>query len=206
VTEPEPGAPASPGWLFWCLVPVGVAISAVGVLTFVDRYAAFDERRSFLAWTVGLNLLHDVALVPATLVVGAAVHRFAPRAARGALQFGLIGTAVVLFLAWRPLTDSGAHVHNPTVQPLDYPRATATALLVVWFLAGVGSLVVTRIDRRRATKHGVHRREAPSNDAASVSRFWDLRCLDRSALRTSWPGLSQARVVRVRFGEAPEHE
>jgi hypothetical protein len=76
--------------------------------------------------------VHDVVVAPFAIAVGLLARRVVPDRWWRPVQSGLVATAAVLLLAWRPLTGSGAWKHNVSIQPLDYRSATATALGVVW--------------------------------------------------------------------------
>jgi hypothetical protein len=123
------------GRWFWGAVVAGCLIAAVGVRTYLDVYADASRRVALVAWIVGSDVVHDALVVPATIAIGLFVQRWVPARVRPAARFGLIASGTVVLLAWRPLTHSGAAKHNATVQPLDYPTATATALAVVWAVA-----------------------------------------------------------------------
>jgi hypothetical protein len=120
------------GIRFWVCVPIGAALMVWGTVLFLEMTPSFDQRINFVAWVVGSNLAHDLAIAPAICVVGAVVARWPPAWLRAPLQVGLLASASVLTVAWLPLRGTAAGTANPSIQPLDYVTATATVLAVVW--------------------------------------------------------------------------
>jgi hypothetical protein len=146
------------GPAFWLAVAVGLATAAVGVGAFGGRHPDLDTRVALALWIVGANLVHDVVVLPVTAAVGLLVTRVLPPPSRAVVQAGLFASAVVLLLAWRPLLDP-VHDRNATVHPLDYPRATLTALGIAWLLA-VAGWAATSLPSRDG---GGHRRQPGSS-------------------------------------------
>jgi hypothetical protein len=151
---PEPAAaradradptPSGPG--FWIAAALGIGIMAFGgrgILT----HARGTHPPAFAAWLVGADVVHDLLLAPAVLLVGALLARTVPHRWWPPVRAGAMATAVVLAVAWAPLRGYGraTAVGNETVQPLDYSTAVLTVLAVVW--SGVGLWLGARWWRR----------------------------------------------------------
>ncbi|MCZ4119204.1 hypothetical protein [Streptomyces sp. H39-S7] len=129
---------------------VGVAAMTFGaVQLFTDRQVR--EPVDVLLWLAGAIVLHDAALTPVVLAVGAVLSRWLPPHVRRPVRGGLITaaclTAVALPFLLRPTAKS-----NPSVLPLDYPRNTLIVLGTVAVLtaltAGWAALRRFRADHR----------------------------------------------------------
>jgi hypothetical protein len=136
------------GVAFWTALLVGGAIALVGVRSFLDTYADASRRVSFAKWVAGVDVVHDVVIAPVAIAAGVLARRLVPARWWRPVQSGLFASAVVLLLAWRPLTHSGSGKHNVSIQPLDYRTATATALGVVWFAVLLWCALRWRAGRR----------------------------------------------------------
>jgi len=135
------------GARFWVGLAAGVAVMGWGIWLFLDASPRAEARRSFATWIVGADLAHDLVLAPVVAVVAWGLARVVPDRWWPPVQAGLVISAFVVLLALLPLAGTADPVGNPTIQPLDYPTATLTALALVW--AGVGAWVVGRLARRR---------------------------------------------------------
>jgi hypothetical protein len=140
------------GPVFWLGAVIGLAVMAYGGRGLL---ADADATRPawYATWLVGADLLHDVVLAPVVLLVGAAVARVVPDRVRVPVRFGLFAGAVVVAIAWPALRGYGRATvpDNPSVQPLDYATALATALAVV---AGIAALWAVSLVVRRGGGSG----------------------------------------------------
>jgi len=130
------------GPAFWVGLVIGGAIMAWGAWLFVDLTSSAAPRRGLVVWIVGIDLLHDLVLVPVVLAGGWLMARFVPARHRGPVHAGVVISAFVLVLAYLPLRGSADGARNPTIQPLDYRTSTLTALALVW--SGVGAWALVR--------------------------------------------------------------
>jgi hypothetical protein len=139
--EPADRAASGPG--FWIAAAVGITIMAFGVRGIVT-HARGTHPSAFVAWIVGADLVHDLLLAPAALLVGALLARALPDRWWPPVRAGVLATALVLAVAWAPLRGYGRATvpDNETVQPLDYSTAVLTVLAVVW--AGVALWLAAR--------------------------------------------------------------
>jgi hypothetical protein len=96
----------------------------------------------WLQFFIGANLLTDVVIVPAVIVVGLAVARLGSARLRPYVSSALVLSGVVLLVALPLLLGKGLRSDNPSIQPLDYPRGLLVTLAAVW--AGVALVAVIR--------------------------------------------------------------
>jgi hypothetical protein len=100
-------------------------------VTYVDRRGTADLVR-LGEWVVGGNVVHDVVLVPAALLVTWLVARVVREPWRTPLLAGLGATACILLVSVPLLGGYGRKAGNPSLLPLDYPSAVGTAVGIVW--------------------------------------------------------------------------
>jgi hypothetical protein len=126
-------AAQSGGAGFWCAAAIGIAVMAFGVYGIVT-HARGTHPPAFVVWFVGADLVHDLLVAPAVLLVGAIAARAVPARWWPPVRAGLIASAVVLVVGWAPLRGYGraTAAGNGSVQPLDYATAVPTVLAVVW--------------------------------------------------------------------------
>jgi len=123
------------GALFWVGVAIGWAAMVFGLRGLWDEQRP-EQVVNWALYLVGLDLLHDALVAPALCAVGVGLARLLRPPLRVPVQVALIASGAVLLVAWAPLARTGDVVGNPTIQPLDYPTAVATALGLVWFVCG----------------------------------------------------------------------
>ena len=138
VTITDPGAHAEPGRGFWIGLALGAPVMTYGAVSLV-RQAGWPRAFAAGRWLAGGLLLHDLMLVPVVLAIVWVIGRATPRWLRTPLQSAVLGSALVLALAWPGLRGYGNRPDNPTVHPLRYGSALLTVLAVVWVLAAVWS-------------------------------------------------------------------
>jgi len=129
----------------WVLVALGTAVAAYGgfLLAGEDR----EQIVSALVWLVGGALVHDLLLVPATLVVVALIGRLLPASWRAPAGLAFVVLATVTVVAVPFLGRFGALPDNPTLLDRDYTTGYLVLVAVVLGLVVAGSLV--RSARRR---------------------------------------------------------
>jgi hypothetical protein len=135
------------GPLFWCSLVAGWALIGVGVWLVLSKPGA-THPVSLGAWIVGLALVHDLVVAPASLAVARGVHATVPAIARGLVLGALLVSATITAYAL-PLIYRRA---NPVaVVPSLLPRDTLAWLLVVlavvWVVAG--AILLLRMGRPR---------------------------------------------------------
>jgi hypothetical protein len=148
---PEPLA----GWRWWTGLAVGGAVGLFGLAGLL-RDAAKTKPLVWLAWLVGLLLVHDFMLVPLALLVGRRLRKWVPETWRWPLQVGLVTSGVLVLASVPVLYGVGRRTQpgNASVLPGRYPLALAGVLLVVWL--GVLALVIWNSTggRRRSPSPG----------------------------------------------------
>jgi hypothetical protein len=126
-----------------------MGFGAVGLL----RAFSLRTASQVAIWVIGADLLHDFLVAPVVCLVGIGLGRVVPSPWRWPVRAGVIGTAVVLVVAYPALRGFGRTTAsgNDSVLPLDYASATLTLVAVIWVLAvgwGIANLIV---DRRGAS-------------------------------------------------------
>lgn len=122
----------------------GTALAAVGVVSLL-REPADTNPAAVLRWVVGLAVVHDVVLVPAVLVVGVVVRRWAPSAW---LAAALLVSGVVTLVAFPFVRGYGRLDDNPSILPRNYARGLALVLVLSWLIA-LGAALVARWTGKR---------------------------------------------------------
>ncbi len=135
---------------FWVALAVGGGVMGWGVWLFLDATSSGAARRSFATWLVGADLAHDLVVAPVVALAAWALARVVPDRWWPPVQAGVVISAFVLLLAALPLAGTADATGNPTIQPLDYPTSTLTALALVW--VAVGAWVVGSRLRRRGSQ------------------------------------------------------
>lgn len=95
-------------------------------------------------WVVGLAVVNDLLVVPATLLVGLLARRWTPGWAWPAVRAGLLVSAVLAAVAWPLVRGYGADPANPSLFPRDYGAGLAAALGAVWAVVLVAALAARR--------------------------------------------------------------
>ena len=118
--------------MFWVSAAVGWAvILGVGLRGIFQH--RLDTRPANLArFVVGGALLHDLLVAPVVIMLGVAVARAVPAAARAAVQAGLAVTAIVALFSYPLVRAYGLAAHNPTSLPHNYARNLLVVLGLVW--------------------------------------------------------------------------
>ena len=136
-----------PGLGFWIGLALGTPVMVYGAYELVQQMGwprAFDVAN----WLGGGLLLHDLVLVPIVLALVWAIGRIAPGLVRTPLRVGVLGSALIVAVAWPALRGYGDRPDNATVHPLDYGSAVLTALAILWGAVAMWSVVGVLRDRR----------------------------------------------------------
>jgi hypothetical protein len=131
------------GPLFWSCLAVGSVVMGFGLVSLLSRAGA-TKPLNFAAFYVGLALVHDLLLAPATIVIATIVRGVSPRVGRGLLFGALVVSAVVVLFSTPLLFRWGAQPDNPSFLPRNYALGLALVLAVVWVVAAVLLLTRTR--------------------------------------------------------------
>lgn len=125
---------AVPGWLFWPLTVLGLAVMGFGIYGMWANQGTslLDVRlRPMLTWIIGAIILHDLVLAPMTLATGRGLRWVRPRLLRAPLQVGLAATLLVTLLAFPLVRGYGARPGDPSRLPLNYAVGYGALLAVV---------------------------------------------------------------------------
>ncbi|MCH1867503.1 hypothetical protein [Nocardioides sp. CFH 31398] len=127
------------------LAVVGTAVAAYGgfLLAGEDR----EQIVSALVWLIGGALVHDLLLVPVTLVLVALLGRLLPTSWRAPAGLAFVVLATVTVVAIPFLGRFGALPDNPTLLDRDYTTGYLVLVGVVLGVVVAGALV--RSARRR---------------------------------------------------------
>jgi hypothetical protein len=129
-----------PGTGFWIGLALGTPVMLYGAFELVHQ-AGWPRAIDVATWLGGGLLLHDLVLVPIVLALVWAIGRVAPPVVRAPLRVGVLGSALIIAIAWPALRGYGDRPDNPTVHPLDYGSAVLTALAILWVAVALWSLV-----------------------------------------------------------------
>jgi hypothetical protein len=134
---------------FWIGLLAGTGVMLWGVRLFLDAVPDSARRTSLVVWIVGADLVHDLVVAPLILVLAWVSGRVGPRWLRSPLQVGLMVSGAVVVVGALPLLGSAEAAGNPTIQPLDYRSAVATALGIVWAAVAIWAGARWAAARRR---------------------------------------------------------
>jgi len=131
------------GPLFWSCLAVGTVVMGFGLISLFSKAGA-TKPLNFAAFYVGLALVHDFLLAPATIVIATGLRGVSSRAGRGLLFGALIVSAVVVLFAVPLVSGWGAQPDNPSFLPRNYALGLALVLALVWGVAAAVLLARTR--------------------------------------------------------------
>jgi hypothetical protein len=104
-------------------------------------------------WLAGGVVLHDLVLAPLVVLLGVALARVLPGAARGPVVVGAVVLGSVTLLAVPVLGRFGARPDNPTL--LDRPYWAGWSLLAALTAVAVATgVAVVRSRQRRRSREG----------------------------------------------------
>ncbi|HEY5905422.1 MAG TPA: hypothetical protein VIX39_06395 [Actinomycetota bacterium] len=114
-----------------------------GVVSLLSKAGA-TKPLNFAVFFVGLALVHDVLVAPATIAIATGLRGVSPRTGRGLLFGALVVSAVVVLFSVPLLFGWGAQPDNPSFLPRNYPLGLALVLAVVWGVAAAVLIARTR--------------------------------------------------------------
>jgi hypothetical protein len=129
-----------PGRGFWVALTLGTPIMVYGAYGLVHQ-TGWPRSFAVARWLGAGLLLHDLVLVPIVVALVWAVGRTAPRWLCLPVRAGVLGTALIVAVAWPALRGYGNRPDNPTVHPLDYGSAVLTVLAILWAIVAAWSAV-----------------------------------------------------------------
>jgi hypothetical protein len=138
-----------PGPGLWIGLALGTPVMLYGAYELVQQ-AGWPRTVEVATWLGGGLLVHDLVLVPFVLVVVWALGRITRPALGAPLRAGVLGSGLVVAVAWPALRGYGDRPDNATVHPLDYGSAVLTALALLW--GAVAAWCVVAFLRRRRVR------------------------------------------------------
>ena len=134
-----------PALLFWPAALLGAAIVAYGVL----RWAPWDSRSidlgTYVRWTVGLAVVHDLVFAPIVGLIGYAIARLVPPTYKATVQgAAIVAGSVILFSI--PFVRGWGRNSNTSALPRNY----AEGLTIILVLIGVVTIGLLIRDHLRA--------------------------------------------------------
>lgn len=130
-----------PGRGFWIGLALGTPVMMYGAFELVQQ-VGWPRAVNVATWLGGGLLLHDLVLAPIVLALVWAIGRIASAALRTPLRVGILGSGLILAVAWPALRGYGDRPDNATVHPLDYGSAVLTALALLWGAVALWSVLV----------------------------------------------------------------
>ncbi len=131
------------GPLFWSCLAVGSVVMGFGLVSLFSKSGATNPA-NFAVFFIGLALVHDLILAPATIAIATGLRSVSPHTGRGLLFGALVVSAVVVLFSAPLLFGWGAQPDNPSFLPRNYALGLALVLAVVWGLVAVLLLARTR--------------------------------------------------------------
>lgn len=138
-------------WLFWPSAALGAAVVGYGLV----RWSFWDSSvdvGTYLRWTVGLAVAHDLVLAPAVGLLGLALARLVRPPYRAPLQAGLIVAGVVTVFSV-PFVRGWGRSANTSALPRNYAHGLLAVLAVIAVATGAALVRAWWLGRRRGD-HG----------------------------------------------------
>ncbi len=127
------------------LLLAGLAVTGYGAYGWLTHDGARPLGQ--LVFLAVLLVAHDFVVVPAVILTGALLARWAPEPARVPARAALVVSAAVTVVALPFIVGAGRVAGNPSAFPQSYGRGLALVLAAVWALAAAWTAV--RAGRRR---------------------------------------------------------
>jgi hypothetical protein len=128
---------------FWIGLALGAPVMAYGAMELLHETGS---SRAFAVgrWLGAGLLLHDLVLVPVVLALVWVIGRVASPRLALPLRAGILGSALIVAVAWPALRGYGRRAGNPSVHPLDYGTSVLTALAIMWTVLALWTIVTWR--------------------------------------------------------------
>ena len=133
--------------LFWPGAVVGGAVMAFAVRGLLHAHRSTNPWAT-VRLLVGLDIVHDLVLVPVLLLMGVVVTRVVPRRVRVPLIVGLVLSGVATLYAYPFVRGFGRSAATPSRLPNNYATGLAMVLAAVWVVVVAGSAAAARLRRR----------------------------------------------------------
>jgi len=133
-------------FLYWPAMSIGAAVVVYGLARWAPWESSVDLD-TYIRWTIGLAVLHDVAVGPVVGVAGLALAALIRPPYRAVVQAGvLVAASTALFAI--PFVQGWGRNSNDSALPRDYGQGLAIVLGLVAVATIVGLVVVAVRERR----------------------------------------------------------
>jgi len=122
------------GPTFWIGLAVGGAVMAYGARG-IGADLGSGNPAKLATWVVGLDLLHDLVVAPALVVVGLAVGVVLGPRVRGPIRAAMALTGLVVLFSIPLITAWGRRAGNSSTLPLNYAHSVAIIVTAIWLVA-----------------------------------------------------------------------
>ncbi len=143
--ETRPDHQDPPALLFWPAALLGAAVVAYGLL----RWAPWDSRSidigTYVRWTIGLAVVHDLVFAPLVGLVGYGIARLVPPTYKATVQGAAIVAGVVILFSIPFVRGWGRNANTSAL-----PRNYAEGLTIILVLIGIVTVGLLVRDHRRA--------------------------------------------------------
>ena len=132
----------------WIGLALGVPVMAVGFVGVVID-ATFTHPAELARWVVGAAVVHDLVVVPPTLLVATFLRRRLPARLWPVLRWALVTSVVLTAFALPFARGYGRDDTIPSLLDRNYALGLLAYLVAVWIVAAVVVLSTARGGERR---------------------------------------------------------
>lgn len=133
-------APHSSALVLTVSTIIGVAAMAYGVWSAFDL--GHDTHPFELSrWVIGLDIIHDLVLIPVIGLAAWVLVRFAPASLRRFVRWAALTSGVLCLIAWPFVRGYGRNPHVPSLLQRDYGLGLVVYIVMVWVLAALAAVV-----------------------------------------------------------------
>ena len=88
-------------------------------------------------WVVSIDLIHDLVLAPAVVIVGLVLAALLPPVAQGPVRTASALSGLVILFSVPLITAWGRRAGNSSTLPRNYAHSVIAALLAIWAVTAV---------------------------------------------------------------------
>ena len=126
---------------FWPLALVGWTVIAYGGRGLFRQHRSTNPTAT-LRLGLGLDLVHDLVVVPIVLALGAVLVRVLPQRWRAPVTVGLILSATTALYAYPFVRGFGRSPTTPSRLPNNYATGLASVLAGIWLAVAIGAALI----------------------------------------------------------------
>ncbi|WP_282785862.1 hypothetical protein [Nocardia sp. CC201C] len=131
------------------LVLLGLWLAALGVTDLLAM--SRTDLISIVFWFAGGILVHDAVFAPLCAAIGTTARRVLPPRVWAPAACGAVATVTLLLIAVPVLAPGGANADNPTIRDRPYLLGLTLALVTVWTLVALATVIAHRGHTHRGT-------------------------------------------------------